>query len=63
MRFCPTGGVSPDNLAAYLAVEAVVTVGGTWMAPSDLLRSQDWPAIRALAAEAAERVRQVRAER
>ena len=63
MRFCPTGGVSLANLAAYLAIEAVVTVGGTWMVPSDLLRNQDWPAIRALAQEAAESVHQARTAR
>jgi 2-dehydro-3-deoxyphosphogluconate aldolase/(4S)-4-hydroxy-2-oxoglutarate aldolase len=37
VRFVPTGGVSPANLAAYLACKAVAAVGGTWLAkPSDL---------------------------
>lgn len=37
VRFVPTGGVSPANLAAYLACRAVAAVGGTWLAkPSDL---------------------------
>ena len=63
MRFCPTGGVSLANLGAYLAVEAVVTVGGTWMVPSDLLQKQDWPAIQGLARDAAESVGKLRAER
>jgi 2-dehydro-3-deoxyphosphogluconate aldolase / (4S)-4-hydroxy-2-oxoglutarate aldolase len=37
VRFVPTGGVSPANLATYLACGAVAAVGGTWLAkPSDL---------------------------
>ncbi|WP_353056883.1 bifunctional 4-hydroxy-2-oxoglutarate aldolase/2-dehydro-3-deoxy-phosphogluconate aldolase [Microbulbifer sp. MLAF003] len=28
VRFCPTGGVSPDNAADYLALNNVVCVGG-----------------------------------
>ena len=37
VRFVPTGGVSPANLATYLACEAVAAVGGTWLAkPADI---------------------------
>jgi 2-dehydro-3-deoxyphosphogluconate aldolase/(4S)-4-hydroxy-2-oxoglutarate aldolase len=32
VRFVPTGGVSPANLATYLACGAVAAVGGTWLA-------------------------------
>jgi 2-dehydro-3-deoxyphosphogluconate aldolase/(4S)-4-hydroxy-2-oxoglutarate aldolase len=60
MRFCPTGGVSLANLGDYLAIEAVVTVGGTWMTPADEVRSGNWAAIRRLAAEAAEQVGKLR---
>lgn len=60
MRFCPTGGVSLANLADYLTIESVVTVGGTWMTPPEHLRSGRWAAIRALAADAAEKVRTIR---
>jgi 2-dehydro-3-deoxyphosphogluconate aldolase/(4S)-4-hydroxy-2-oxoglutarate aldolase len=35
-RFCPTGGVTPQNLAGYLALANVVAAGGSWMIPSDL---------------------------
>jgi 2-dehydro-3-deoxyphosphogluconate aldolase/(4S)-4-hydroxy-2-oxoglutarate aldolase len=30
-RFCPTGGIRPDNAAEWLAVESVLCVGGTWL--------------------------------
>ena len=36
VKFCPTGGVSPKNLASYLSLPNVVCAGGSWMVPSDL---------------------------
>jgi 2-dehydro-3-deoxyphosphogluconate aldolase/(4S)-4-hydroxy-2-oxoglutarate aldolase len=35
IRFCPTGGVRPDNAAEWLAVDAVVCVGGSWLYRKD----------------------------
>ncbi|HVM22205.1 MAG TPA: 2-dehydro-3-deoxyphosphogluconate aldolase, partial [Sphingomicrobium sp.] len=31
VRFCPTGGIRPDNAADWLALEPVLCVGGTWL--------------------------------
>jgi 2-dehydro-3-deoxyphosphogluconate aldolase/(4S)-4-hydroxy-2-oxoglutarate aldolase len=31
VRFCPTGGIRPDNSAEWLAVDTVLCVGGTWL--------------------------------
>lgn len=31
VRFCPTGGIRPDNAGEWLALEAVLCVGGTWL--------------------------------
>ena len=31
IRFCPTGGIRPDNAADWLAVDPVLCVGGTWL--------------------------------
>jgi 2-dehydro-3-deoxyphosphogluconate aldolase / (4S)-4-hydroxy-2-oxoglutarate aldolase len=31
IRFCPTGGIRPDNAADWLALETVLCVGGTWL--------------------------------
>jgi 2-dehydro-3-deoxyphosphogluconate aldolase/(4S)-4-hydroxy-2-oxoglutarate aldolase len=53
VRFCPTGGVTPDNARDYLALKNVVCVGGTWLAPKHLVDSQDWAAITELARAAA----------
>src|SRR5262245_319136 len=33
--FMPTGGISADTLAAYLAVPSVVACGGSWLVPPD----------------------------
>jgi 2-dehydro-3-deoxyphosphogluconate aldolase/(4S)-4-hydroxy-2-oxoglutarate aldolase len=48
-RFCPTGGVTPQNAGGYLAVEQVLCVGGTWVVPSGTL---DFRSIEAAAAAA-----------
>jgi len=52
VMFCPTGGVGPDNLAAYLQLPNVLCVGGSWIAPPDKILSGDWAGITALAREA-----------
>ncbi len=50
--FCPTGGVSPDNMNNYLKLPNVLCVGGSWLAPADLIDRRDWQGIRALAQQA-----------
>jgi len=60
VRFMPTGGVKPANVADYLAVPEVVCCGGTWIVPKDALAANDWVAIEKLAAEAAALVRRLR---
>ena len=40
--FCPTGGVSSDNLGDYLALENVICVGGSWMATPDMICNKKW---------------------
>ncbi|HCH33435.1 MAG TPA: keto-deoxy-phosphogluconate aldolase [Oceanospirillaceae bacterium] len=52
LKFCPTGGVKPNNAADYLALNNVMCVGGTWLTPTDLVNNKDWPAIQALASSA-----------
>ncbi|GIS91165.1 MAG: hypothetical protein CM1200mP20_12060 [Pseudomonadota bacterium] len=56
VRFCPTGGVDPDNLADYLGQSNVFSVGGSWLAPANLVSTGDWQAITALARDAVETV-------
>ena len=56
VRFMPTGGVKPENLADYLAVPEIVACGGTWLVPKDALASGDFARITTLAADAVARV-------
>ncbi|WP_132390629.1 bifunctional 4-hydroxy-2-oxoglutarate aldolase/2-dehydro-3-deoxy-phosphogluconate aldolase [Novosphingobium sp. PhB165] len=32
-KFCPTGGVTPENAPEWLALDSVLCVGGSWMVP------------------------------
>ncbi len=48
-KFCPTGGIDAASAPRYLALGNVMTVGGSWMVPTDALAARDWAAINALA--------------
>lgn len=52
VRFVPTGGVGPKNLADYLALPAVAAVGGSWMVPRDLVAAGDLAEVTRLTSEA-----------
>jgi 2-dehydro-3-deoxyphosphogluconate aldolase/(4S)-4-hydroxy-2-oxoglutarate aldolase len=52
VRFCPTGGVSPENLREVLALPNVAMAGGSWLTPADALRDGDWARVTKLAREA-----------
>ncbi|SEI52834.1 2-dehydro-3-deoxyphosphogluconate aldolase / (4S)-4-hydroxy-2-oxoglutarate aldolase [Azotobacter beijerinckii] len=52
IRFCPTGGIRPDNLREYLAQPNVMCVGGSWMLDEPAMERGDWATIERLAAEA-----------
>jgi len=54
MRFMPTGGVSPGNLADFLAVPAVLACGGSWLTPAAAIADGDFEQITTLAKEAVE---------
>jgi 2-dehydro-3-deoxyphosphogluconate aldolase/(4S)-4-hydroxy-2-oxoglutarate aldolase len=42
VKFCPTGGVNADNAADFLALDNVLCVGGSWVAPSHLIDNDDY---------------------
>jgi 2-dehydro-3-deoxyphosphogluconate aldolase/(4S)-4-hydroxy-2-oxoglutarate aldolase len=52
LRFCPTGGISPENAPYYLRLSNVICVGGSWMVKPALLRARAWHAVQQAAAEA-----------
>lgn len=54
VTFCPTGGISPKNANDYLSLPNVHCVGGSWVAPKELVAAKDWDAIEALARTASQ---------
>lgn len=52
LKYCPIGGITGDSLPAYLELDNVVCVGGSWVAPPNLIEQEDWSTITALAAAA-----------
>ena len=52
VRFCPTGGVTPQNASEFLSLPNVACVGGSWLVPADALAQGDWARIEQLAREA-----------
>lgn len=53
IRFCPTGGITPDSAPEFLKLPNVSCVGGTWLTPKDLVAAGAWDRIRELARIAA----------
>ena len=45
VKFCPTGGIDQKNVADWLNLANVVCVGGSWVAPKDLIEHKKWDEI------------------
>jgi 2-dehydro-3-deoxyphosphogluconate aldolase/(4S)-4-hydroxy-2-oxoglutarate aldolase len=52
IRFMPTGGVSAENLADFLAVPAVLACGGSWLTPDAAIAAGEFETVTRLAEEA-----------
>ncbi len=53
LKFCPTGGITPESAPRYLKLPNVVCIGGSWMVNRAMIAAGDWSAITAAAAQAA----------
>ena len=60
VRFMPTGGVSPANLADYLGLPSVIACGGSWLTPAKAIEAKDFATITRLAEEACALVNELR---
>ncbi|MBV8628338.1 MAG: 2-dehydro-3-deoxyphosphogluconate aldolase, partial [Paraburkholderia sp.] len=60
VRFCPTGGITPQSAPNYLALPNVVCVGGSWLTPKAAIAAQNWDEVTRLAHAASELSRPVR---
>ena len=56
VRFCPTGGITPNSYQDYLALANVDCIGGSWIAPTDAMESGDWERITQLCKDALQNV-------
>jgi 2-dehydro-3-deoxyphosphogluconate aldolase/(4S)-4-hydroxy-2-oxoglutarate aldolase len=54
LRWCPTGGITAQNLGDYLQLPQVAMVGGSWIAPPTLIANKAWADITHLARLAAQ---------
>jgi len=52
ITFCPTGGISQETAAQFLACKNVACVGGSWLTPKNAIEIGDWARITALATAA-----------
>jgi len=63
VRFMPTGGIGPANLAGYLRQPNVIACGGSWIAPVEVVEAGQFALVAERAREATEIVRVTRATR
>jgi 2-dehydro-3-deoxyphosphogluconate aldolase / (4S)-4-hydroxy-2-oxoglutarate aldolase len=54
VTFCPTGGITPANYQNYLKLNNMACMGGSWVAPQEMIDQGDWSGISALARKAVE---------
>lgn len=53
VKFCPTGGITPETAPEYLKLPNVLCVGGSWLTPKEAVAAKNWAAITRLAEAAA----------
>lgn len=60
LRYIPLGGLNVKNARSYLESPLVGALGGSWLAPRDLIAAEKWDDIAANARAASDLVRTVR---
>lgn len=60
LSFIPLGGVDAGNAESYLREPNILALGGSWIAPRDLIRKRDWASITQRAQQVAEIVKKTR---
>jgi 2-dehydro-3-deoxyphosphogluconate aldolase/(4S)-4-hydroxy-2-oxoglutarate aldolase len=62
VKAIPTGQITEENAATYWSLDGVIAVGGTWIAPSDLIAAGQWQEISRRAEATVVRYRALRGE-
>ncbi|MDR1148698.1 MAG: bifunctional 4-hydroxy-2-oxoglutarate aldolase/2-dehydro-3-deoxy-phosphogluconate aldolase [Spirochaetaceae bacterium] len=60
IRYIPLGGIGIGNMKDYLENEAVLALGGSWLAPRNLINEKNWDKISKNCEEAMKIVRELR---
>jgi 2-dehydro-3-deoxyphosphogluconate aldolase/(4S)-4-hydroxy-2-oxoglutarate aldolase len=60
LKFVPLGGLNAKNMASYLANPDIAALGGSWLAPRDLIQEGAWDKITTLAKEAVQIIKSTR---
>lgn len=60
LRFIPLGGLNAKNMGTYLADPIIAALGGSWLAPRDMIKAGNWEAITSLASEATKIIKSIR---
>lgn len=63
LQFIPLGGISLPLAESFLTLPAVAALGGSWIAPRELIRGRDWGAIRDNATAISTLVRTLRSQK
>ncbi|MCX6960853.1 MAG: bifunctional 4-hydroxy-2-oxoglutarate aldolase/2-dehydro-3-deoxy-phosphogluconate aldolase [Verrucomicrobia bacterium] len=56
LEYIPLGGLDEGNFTRYLSLKNVPAVGGSWIAPRDLIQKKEWATITANARRAFEKI-------
>lgn len=60
LRYIPLGGLTVENAADYLLDPLVAAVGGSWIAPRDVIKAKDWGTISSNARRASQLVKSLK---
>lgn len=60
VQFIPLGGVNGSNLTTWLSDPLIAALGGSWLAPRELIAKRDWSAIESIARESTEIIQKLR---
>ncbi len=60
LKFVPLGGLNAKNMASYLADPNIAALGGSWLAPRELINAGKWAEITALSSEAVQLIKSTR---
>jgi len=61
LKYIPLGGINEKNLAEYVSERSIAAIGGSWLAPRELIQGGEWRQITSLASRAVEIIKTTRA--